>query len=387
MPTLPNMELPVVWHILAETSVPVAEFSLALSELVPVISWIPEMSFAGLIRHRVRRELSKNESALKKFYFPLQRGYARFPVRLGASTFRKVSAMLLSQTTEPEQSVLVCTSSFWARTAALWPGPVVFYVTDLTAAYAGLSRKSVIAADRTMCGIADLVCPNSPRLSDYLSRDADCASAKIVVIPNATRAANIRTERFDERDDLPADALGLSRPVAGVIGNMGDNIDWELVWSALEAVPEYKWLFVGPAPGAMLSRRNKSARADVMRSPRALFLGTRSYADLFRYARAFDVAVMPYKRIEPTFSGSSTRFYEHLAAGRPLLSTRGVEELLHKEPLLTLVDSAEELASELRRLLVRPADQLEMMRCKASRSETWENRAANMLQVLLEKSA
>ena len=381
------MEPSVVWHILAETSVPVAEFSRALSKLVPVISWIPEMSLAGLMRRRVRHEHAEDTSALKRIHFPLQRGYARLPVRFGASTFRKVSAMLMSQTTEPEQSVLVCTSSFWAQTAALWPGPVVFYVTDLTAAYAGLSKKTVVAADRIMCGVADLVCPNSQRLSDYLLKNADCASNKIVVIPNATRAANVRTERFRERDELPADASGLPRPVAGVIGNMGDNIDWELVWSAQEQAPEYNWLFVGPSPGTMLSRRNNNARAKVMRSPRVLFLGSRPYAELFRYARAFDVAVMPYNRIEPTFSGSSTRFYEHLAAGRPLLSTRGVEELLHKEPLLTLVDSAEELASELRRLLVHPMDQREMIRCQASRSETWENRAANMHQALLEKSA
>ena len=36
---------------------------------------------------------------------------------------------------------------------------------------------------------------------------------------------------------------------------------------------------------------------------------------LAAYARAFDVAVLPYRRVEPTYSGSSTRFYEHLAAG------------------------------------------------------------------------
>lgn len=387
MQTVPTAGGFVVWHILAEMSVPVAEFGLALSQLDPVISWVPVMSFAGVLQHWTRSHKMSGDAGLRRVLFPLQRGYTRLPRHLNAVTFRKVLAMLLSSSAEPAKSVLVCTSSFWARTAASWPGPVVYYATDRTASYAGLSPRSVKAADRLMCGIADLVCPNSQRLADYLDAEAGCRSDKIVIVPNATRVANVRSEHCGVREEIPFDVPHLSRPVAGVIGNMGDNIDWELVFHSMELVPEYTWLFVGPVPKTMLSQRSRDARAQVRRSPRAMFAGPRAYQDLYRYARALDVAVLPYSNVEPTFSGSSTRFYEHLASGRPMLATRGVDELLRKEPLLTLVDNAEELARALRGLLTEPQDGREAMRCLASRTETWEARAEQLRSALLEHTS
>src|ERR1035438_206201 len=82
------------------------------------------------------------------------------------------------------------------------------------------------------------------------------------------------------------------------------------------------------------------------RGGRVVFTGGKRYGDLQAYARSLDVAFLPYqRRKEPTYSGSSTRFYEHLAACRPMISTRGFEELLHKEPLLRLVDRADSGAS------------------------------------------
>jgi glycosyltransferase involved in cell wall biosynthesis len=94
--------------------------------------------------------------------------------------------------------------------------------------------------------------------------------------------------------------------------------------------------------------------------------------------------VLPYRKIEPTYSGSSTRFYEHLAACRPILATRGFEELLHKEPLLRLADSDDQMTAaleELREMNFR--DGYEELRRRASQNETWESRAQQMRNSLL----
>ena len=119
------------------------------------------------------------------------------------------------------------------------------------------------------------------------------------------------------------------------------------------------------------------------RKGRVRFVGSKPYGLLQQYARAIDVAVLPYRRKEPTFSGSSTRFYEHLAACRPMLSTRGFEELLHKEPLLRLFDTAEQLVALLRELeRVDFCDALEAIRWKASQSGSWSLRAATVISAL-----
>ena len=112
---------------------------------------------------------------------------------------------------------------------------------------------------------------------------------------------------------------------------------------------------------------------------RIRFLGAKPYSQLREYARALDVAILPYRKREPTYSGSATRFYEHLAACRPIIATTGVAELIKKEPLLRLADSAAEMILALEELRAKDfRDGHEMQRWTASQTETWEERASLM---------
>ena len=113
---------------------------------------------------------------------------------------------------------------------------------------------------------------------------------------------------------------------------------------------------------------------------RVRFVGPKPYGQLCHYARAFDAALIPYRRTEPTVSGSATRYYEHLAACRPILATRAHYELLTKEPLVTLVDSGSELVSNIERLQACGfRDGFEELRWNASHEGTWLVRARDLM--------
>jgi hypothetical protein len=226
------------------------------------------MSLSGLVKRATRSDVSEESSTLRKVHFPVQRGYSRFPAELIAREFGKISDLLFRESRSPDRSALVCTSSFWAPVAQLWPGPVVYYATDFTFAYEGLGSKRVLLADRALCRIADLVCPNSARLAAYFKAECHCPSRRIVIQPNATRAANIRLRPYRIPDALPPDVPPLPRPIAGVIGNLAGNLDWTLLASAIEQTPEYSWLFVGPTSMTIRDRQERQARARVMRSAR-----------------------------------------------------------------------------------------------------------------------
>ena len=76
---------------------------------------------------------------------------------------------------------------------------------------------------------------------------------------------------------------------------------------------------------------------------------------------------------------AATDLGEHLAAGRPMIATRGFEELLREEPFLRLVDSADEMMQALEDLRATGfRDGREALRRLASQGETWEVRAATM---------
>ncbi len=361
------------WQILDVGSIWMREFASALGEQVPVVAWQPEMVRAGFGVRTIRREQVLNPP-LEVRRFALQRGYSRAPVRWVMRFERRLLRLLLGACVNAERSPLICTTPFYAPVAELWPGPVIYYATDLTVGYDGLDPEQVRALDRRMCRVARAVCPNSRRIAEYFVGDAGCHPEKISVVPNATRESNVPMRPFVAPGELPAEIADLPRPIAGVIGNMAGNVDWPFVRDAMERTPWLGWVFVGPVGKALVNREQEEARAWVQQ--RGRFVGAKPYGDLQRYARCFDVAVLPYCKKEPTYSGSSTRFYEHLPASRPMVATRGFAELLEKEPLLKLVDTPEEAAAAMERLRATGfRDGLELARWEASRLGTWQERA------------
>lgn len=372
------------WQILDVGSIWMREFASAMQRVVPLIAWWPEIRNFGALEGWERQQ-QLPEPALEVLRFPLQRGYARTPVQQLLPFQVSLLKRLRVHTQDEAATALMCTTPFYAPVAEQWQGPVVYYVTDLTAGYASLNAAQVKRLDRRMCRVATAVCANSRRIVDYLVSDAGCEPAKITVVPNATRQSNIASGPLLRPQPLPAEHGELPRPLAGVIGNLSGNMDWLLLEGAVQQTPWLHWVFVGPTQG-IANRAQQQARDRLRDSPSTTFTGAKPYGELQAFARAFDVAILPYLKLEPTYSGSSTRFYEHLAACRPMLATRGFAELLEKPPLLELVDTVGEMVAGLERLRAADfADDQEARRWEASRDGTWEGRVQMVLAALRER--
>jgi hypothetical protein len=369
----------MTWHVLDVGSIWLKEFASALSEMVATENWCPQIRNFGSWEDWEETD-PVLDPRLTLTRFPLQRCYARFPLSRFLHPEKAIVKRLLSHA-DSSGDTLICTSPFYAPIAELWPGKVVYYLTDLTKAYAGINPRQVVELDRRMCRVAGTVCPNSRRIADYLSTEADCDSRKITVIPNATRERNILSRPLTRPDELPFSLAGLPRPIVGVIGNLAGNLDWVLLEQAVNWARDVSWAFIGPVDMRIPNRAHRRAREALKQlRGRVRFTGPKPYGELYRYARALDVAMIPYLQQEPTRSGSATRFYEHLAACRPILATRGHDELLTKEPLLKLVNTAPEIAQELGRLReLNFCDGYEGLRWQVSRNETWQSRAGALL--------
>ena len=377
METLRHSKEPVVWQYMDALSVWGKEFLSALGRTAPAIGWIPELKYTGAFQ-RWQREVVLNDPPLRAHVFPVQRGYRRGPIGRLAGTFARQQQLLTTASRGYETAVLVVTSPYYAPLANRWNGPVVYYVTDLLVHYGGFNQSQILRLDRELSTRATMVCPNSERIASYFQNEAFCPANRIAIIPNATRRQNLLPEVPNDPGPLPDDIVDVRRPVAGVIGNLAANLDWPLLGKVVEATPFLRWVFVGPATDDAGGRESNEARARLMQmGGRVRFTGAKPYGALCCYARAFDVAVMPYRKSEPTYSGSSTRFYEHLAACRPILATRGFAELLEKEPLLRLAADAEEMTAHLEELQRAGfQDGYERLRWRTSLGETWEARAS-----------
>jgi glycosyltransferase involved in cell wall biosynthesis len=372
----------IQWQILDVGSIWMKEFAHAFCKVENARAWVPKFSnVASLARWGETEQLTEPPLQIEKF--PLQRGYSRMVLRTLLPFQHKLTKRLMQGNFDPRESPLVCTTPFYAPVAELWPGPVIYYSTDLTIAYDGIDPNQVRKLDARLCRAASLVCPNSNRIAQYFIEQAGCSAEKIKVIPNATRATNISAQPRYHPGALPDDVKDSPRPIVGIVGDLSGNLDWLLIKEAMQQTSEMSWVFVGPTDRTIEKAPQREAREWAKAHGR--FLGMKPYGDLQRYAQCLDVAVLPYMKREPTFSGSSTRFYEHLAAGRPMIATRGFAELLEKEPLLKLVDSGEELAQELRALrAMNFCDGNEKARWEASLSATWDERARSMCRALQE---
>lgn len=371
----------MTWQLLQLSDALDAEFGSAMGEAVPVLAWEPVRHLLPWVGAEQDQQLT--DPPLRVRQFPLMRGYSRFPISAVYDFGAVLAERIAAQCLRPEECPLICTTPFFASVAERWPGPVVYWLTDLIAAYPSVDADQVRRLDTYLCRLADLVCPNSYRLAEYLIDQAECEPTKVQVIPNATRERNLLPAPPAQPAELPPDLADLPRPVAGVVGNLAGNLDWMFLDRLIATAPGFSWAFVGPTSMRIENPVQRAARETVMAHPAARFVGRKPYGELATYARAFDVALLPYLGVEPTYSGSSTRFYEHLAAGQPIVATRGFEELLHKEPLLRLVDSAEDAAMWLTELQALGFDDgLRELRWRASLRATWQQRARAMREAL-----
>lgn len=370
------------WHILDARAIWVKELAGALASQTPVLGWIPEISWTAFLSHQITTE-KLTDPQLTLHHFPLQRGFAKWPVRNIVREEKRIIRHLKQVTGDAMNAVLLCASPHYAAVAELWPGPVVYYMSDLYYAW-GENPSFVNYYDRRICQRADLVCPVSERGKEYLIGRAQCPEEKITISPMATRASNVLQEPLLQPMTLPADISDLPRPVIGIIGNLAKNTDWLFLQDAVQKLPGYSWVFVGSTEMPVPDLEHRQAREQLRQhGGQVRFIGPKPYGELASYARSFDLALLPYRKIEPTYSGSSTRFYEHLAACRPMFATDGFAELLTKEPLVRVIQHADDFVQCVLQLEKQQfQDGLETDRWKASQQETWETRASQMRQAL-----
>ncbi|MBL8824159.1 MAG: glycosyltransferase [Planctomycetia bacterium] len=371
-----------LWHVLDARAIWVKELAHALSCQTPLTGWIPEISWTACLSNQRTTE-NHADPQLTLHHFPLQRGFAKWPIRILFREEERIIQHLRAVTKSETESVLLCASPHYAAVAELWKGPVVYYMSDLYYAW-GEDPAYVNYYDRRMCQRADLVCPVSERGKEYLMERAQCPAENITISPMATRASNVLPEPLLQPMSLPADIADLPRPVIGIIGNLAKNTDWLFLQDAVRKLPDFSWVLVGSTEMPVPDQSHRQAREQLrQQGGRVRFLGPKPYSQLASYAQSFDLALLPYRKIEPTYSGSSTRFYEHLAACRPMFATDGFAELLTKEPLVRVIQNADDFVHRVLQLQKQQfQDGLEADRWKASQHETWEMRASQMRQAL-----
>lgn len=365
--------------ILDGRCVTVREFSRSIAKSAAVDMILPKITVLGDLYpfNPIRKRMSWENVCL--YDVKLKRGWWR---RGPWSEKDKLVRLIKTSISHRQSTIIVYTAPHYADVAQEIAGiRQLYYVTDNFRAQAGQGNDGHVAhLESQLAHAVDLVCPNSPRTAEFFRNNARIKESKILLLNNAVREENVPDAPLQKPDKGPVDVASIPRPWALIMGNLASNVDWEFVKNVIESTPWLNWVAVGPAVDKCATRKHEKIREMFLHDHTRFFhVGPRPAEALWRYARACDVAVIPYRRAEPTRSGSSTRSYEHFAASRPIVATNGVDELNERSCLVHICDTSQAMITVLNSLKsAKFVDGVEMARWLFAKENTWVERAKSM---------
>ena len=114
--------------------------------------------------------------------------------------------------------------------------------------------------------------------------------------------------------DAPEDIRHIPRPRLGFVGHIHYWIDLKLIRFLAEQRPNWSFVLVGPvAPLADIR--------EIRGLPNVHLIGRRSGTDIPAYLQEMDLCLNPYVAGDIAENCSPLKFYEYLAAGKPIVST------------------------------------------------------------------
>jgi glycosyltransferase involved in cell wall biosynthesis len=175
---------------------------------------------------------------------------------------------------------------------------------------------------------------------------------------------------FHADTTIPEELKGAPGPIIGFWGLIADWVDLQLVRHVADAFPGGTVVLIGNATTDLKPLQGaKNIR----------ILGRKTYADLPRYAKAFDVALNPFLINELTLASNPLKVREYLAAGLPVVSTALPE--VERLGVCRIGHDADGVVREIAAAIAAGAGPSEV-RAAQVRSEGWEARAEEMQEIV-----
>ncbi len=190
---------------------------------------------------------------------------------------------------------------------------VIYHCIDQHAANPNVPAALVSTWERQLLQRADVVLASSSTLFEAKRK----LNARTHYLPNVGDDAHFG-KACDA--DLPVadDVKDIPHPIAGFIGNItAYKLDLPLIAAVAAERPAWSFVLIGP-----VGRGDPSTDiARLAELPNIRLLGPRPYADLPGYVKAFDVCLIPFQQNESTRGTLPMKFFEYLAAGKPVVAT------------------------------------------------------------------
>lgn len=217
------------------------------------------------------------------------------------------------------------------------------------------TEETMLQFEDALTREADLVITSSRQLEDSLTRVAD----DVVLIPNAVDFRHFGTPAYaPELDHLP-------RPIIGYYGAIAAWFDVELVRDAALARPDWSFVLIGSTAGTDVGKLTGLRNVHL--------LGEQPYESLPGYLYQFDVACIPFQLSPLIEATNPVKFYEYLAAGKPVVAVE-LPELEAFSDFYYPARDAESFVAQVETALADDDPTKVHARQELAKRHTWEQR-------------
>jgi glycosyltransferase involved in cell wall biosynthesis len=244
---------------------------------------------------------------------------------------------------------------------------VVYYCTDDYSSMPDVDHEAVRRMDEDLTRRADQVFVASSTLLDRKRE----LTEHIVHSPHG-----VDVSMFGRvlDPDLPVaeEASKLKGPVIGFFGLIEAWIDLDLIAFLAKARPSWTFLMVG---------RIATDLGELASLPNLVFTGPKPYESLPRWAKVFDVAIIPYRLTFQVLNANPLKLREYLATGKPVVavSTPDIDQFAD---YVRIARNRNQYLQEIEFALANDSEQDRMKRIQAVSKMSWDGRVEEIVALL-----
>ncbi|MEO6194746.1 MAG: glycosyltransferase [Thermoanaerobaculia bacterium] len=239
--------------------------------------------------------------------------------------------------------------------------PLVYDRIDLHVGFPGVPER-IETVEARLIREADLVCATAGLLAERPRE----VSPQVLLLPNGVDLAAFPAPAAVRQSGGPA--------VVGYVGALGPWFDVEAVAAAARAFPEWRFRLAGQVEDPEV--------AALAGLPNLETVGEIPFADVPSFLAGLDVALVPFRDLPLTRAVDPVKLYEALAMGLPVVARRLPETERWAEPLVYLYDDPAGFVRQVRRAVEERSPELARERRRVAEGESWDRRAAGLLQAV-----
>jgi glycosyltransferase involved in cell wall biosynthesis len=244
---------------------------------------------------------------------------------------------------------------------------IVYYCIDDYAALPDVDRREVARMDAALVRRADQV---------FVASSTLLASKRNInsFVAHAPHGVDVQMFRQATDPDLPLpDAVrNVKRPVIGFFGLIEAWIDLDLITFLAKARPTWTFLIVG---------RTAVDVGQLKQLNNVILTGPQAYETLPRWAKAFDVAIIPYRLTEQVMHANPLKLREYLATGKPVVSVR-TPEVEQFAQHVRIASDPDGFLRGIEQALDLDSEEDRSLRLKAVERMSWESRVTDVLAIV-----